>query len=268
MKLSILFLTTCLWGVTSFGESVLKVGKNKKLFAVSHPAERNWAKGDEICVRSASNVPICGKVVKASDKMAVVKLAEPNEELASGLKVERPAKSRRSPAARDAGSSSETVVRSKRPSTNYLLGAGAHFGFNYLFPALEFQIGLTKNITLGVEPVFSYNSSGDTSATAIGGFITASYYLSRLYEKAFVQLGLGMMSVSASSTATTATVPSEKVSPIIFSALGGWKQPLGSSLLLTGAAGFQYTSSVTTTLIELNFSGLRPLLWVGLNYLF
>lgn len=267
---------------------------------VAQDPQSPWKEGQNACVMQG-NKTRCGKVVRANDKEAVVRLELKSAgidvlpEAPPPTKNARPARGKATkPAPVDVNVTvkleSEDGTRSynvkpgqkillkngRQPSnvpqsqatvsrqkpTLWNAGVGVGGGFNYFFPTIHFQRRVGKRFAMGVMPFFSFGSTSTTKVTALGAFLTATYFLKQEPFLGFnLSTGVGYTSITAKSGADSFTGGSVAV-PFQL----GWRAVTSYRINFALGAGLQYVARVTGDASRINFAGVYPLFSVEVGY--
>lgn len=242
---------------TAIGAEVIGVAANRKSVAINHETIGKWGVDDRVCVLQANVDVVCGVVVKTTAKGAIVKLDTTFDGVAIGDLV------RKAGMGRKIAMETSADIQDARSPRTIDLSLGVGIGPTFFFPTLHFQIALGRKIALGAEPFYYRSSGADTSVSAIGGFLTASYYSDGYFRGIWVQLGGGVNSLSVSSSAI-----SESATALTFLATVGWRGRFGKSFNVGVGGGLQYTAQPKLTSIELKSAGAQPLALVDFGFTF
>lgn len=200
----------------------------------------------------------CGRIVRMTSETIVLQLSDPGiKHLRPGMWVDTYQTSRL-PAS--------TFARVERPALpRFDLGIGLGAGFNYFFPNLKLGMGLSRRLTLGIEPLYIGYSDATSSVTAIGGFLTFNYYLGEArYQGFHFTGGVGLYSMSLRQNAVA-----EDISPLAFCGLLQWRGGGSWSLGLdvSVGAGVQYVTPKAVA-INTSFQSALPLFTLALSKTF
>jgi len=170
-------------GTSLFGMQVLKVGgKAGNLLIVSH-GKTPWDLDQRACVVDGREKVACGKVVKITDRAAIIKVGKMKRDIYEGDTVKRVRKKRRKkkaaapallepeepppldepPAGTKAFAASDPY-RTLPKHHKFLLTVGGNIGFDHLIPFLHFQMMVTDHISLGVLPFYPNTTQSQTGA--------------------------------------------------------------------------------------------------------
>lgn len=182
---------------------------------------------------------------------------QPSKETPDSLP--KPKKRERKPSA----TSKEVVHKTLRSDWN--IGAGVTAGNNYLFYQTTFERRISPEITIGIMPLLSMASTTDSQITAVGGFITATYYFTRkeILTGLFGRMGLGAYSIKLKDSESDETL--SNWGGMI---LGGYRGDLGKKITASAGLGFQYLGTPTTKSNKLTYEGFLPLVTAELGYRF
>lgn len=208
-----------------------------------------WNLGAGVCLYYNRNRATCGRIEKITDTRMLLRLTDDGaKRLKSGDYIELYANNR-VPAALHA-----TAGIPRHDEID--LGIGFTGGFNYFYPNLKFGVALSRQVGLGIEPLYVSFSSGTSSVKAYGGFLTLNYFITQqTFRGLHTTLGVGLYSIALAQNTLT-----DSASPLAFEGLLQWRGGGHWSLGLdvTFGAGLQYVST-DTTVISTTFKGLLPL---------
>jgi len=217
-----------------------------------------WNLGAGVCLYINQNKATCGRIAKIADNRMLLNLTDDGaRRLRNGDYVVLNANNR-VPAA------IEAKVGLPRHDT-VDIGLGVAGGFNYFYPTLKLGFALSRDISLGIEPLYVTFSQATTSVKLYGGFITVNYFFTPpVFRGFYLTGGAGVYSLSLADAGLT-----ENVSPFAFEALlqwrGGGHWSLGLDISL--GAGVQYVPT-TTVFLTTNFQGVLPLFTLTLGTTF
>src|SRR5262249_45179098 len=142
-------------------------------------------------------------------------------------------------------------------------------GFSYYYPVINAQYALTKDISIGIEPMFASYGHNDgltsSSISAVGAYVTGSYYYTHSCFRGLIfSGGLGLINISGSAGPVT-----DKSTAIAMRGTVGWRGKalwdLGLDIGVEG--GLQYIGYSSSTL-NITFSGILPMVTAFVGYSF
>jgi len=253
-----LWVSTSAWAVKYV--EIIGINKRAKQVSFSMDGSMTWTAKDWLCAFYQKKAVLCGEVVDVSSEKINIRVREVRGKVSRGMIVQLSRVSRQTAS----HSTSESVSRPSGAPT-WDVGAGVVSGLNYFFPIVHFQRVITNKIALGVMPLYVNYSGEDSSVKALGGFVTASYYLTQSpFKDFFVTAGAGMYSISA----TVGTDEESHSNPAVL-LTGNWRgQPFSSIPIdVSAGVGFQYIVPAERTLTE-SFSSILPVFTLTLAYPF
>jgi hypothetical protein len=216
----------------------------------------HWVVNDVVClVKPSDSGIICGRVEQYDKVETVLKIPNAMAQFSVGEEVRiLYSKVRRVPGS----TTTETVGSMALPheDTKVLLGIGLGTGFSYLVLIGNVQFGLGQKFALGLLPTYAKEGGSDYTSSALGVFLTGTYYLFQKFSGYNVELGLGKYMLSVDDLITTpATTTSQ--SPFAFYTTFGWRGKINRGRFLMGVAGgFKYVGGSEAAI---DFQGLMPL---------
>lgn len=263
ISLTWIFLSTAVWGA-----EVLRVGASQTVIAVSHEPNRQWKLSESLCVLNEGEEVVCGKVLKTTPQMAVVKLFQPSDMVARGQTVKSGPTAKaasailRKPAAAPLIQSS--VDREKESQTSYHnFSGGFSVGNGFYFPLLHFQRLVSSAIAVGVMPSYFNVSTGAGSLSALGAMATFNYYGHEFFRGLWLQVGMGLSFFSSSGSG----VEQQSTSMASLGTLG-WRGywDLGFNIGIGG--GFYYFKDPNFSSYRISGAGFQPLALVDVGFNF
>ncbi len=167
---------------------------------------------------------------------------------------------------RPPGNQAPTVVTGTyfEDSSPTAVSAGLDVGFSYVLPFVKVQGAINDHWTIGAHFTYVENIFGGPKAAAIGGGLSATYFLSgKAFRGTFIDFGM-----AAYKMTTTTIYRSSLATPMALSMAAGWTEYVGSNLSVTIAAGGQYVHNFSRNIGDVLFDGPQPLLRFGLGYEF
>jgi hypothetical protein len=247
--------------------TVLRLGKTGHLIAISQETWRQWKVDDRVCVWKKNEALGCGKVIKSSQKGAVVKLERDLPQMVEGDEVRMVGAERQTNAVPyrllDSTEGNPEILESTSSVPENDLTAGISVGLSFFFPVLHYQRALSPNFAIGIMPVYFHTSSGDSSVGALGIQLTANYYGNDFFRGLWVQFGTGIYSFSA-----TVSNGDENGRSIAFLGTVGWRSSWALGLNVGVAAGLQYLSDPHLPSVDVRAASVQPvvILDVGVGF--
>ncbi len=230
---------------------VIAVSSGRKNIAVAHDSAAGpWVVKDRACVIQNQTDVVCGTVLKATAKGAIVTLDTLFEGVSIGDLVRKIGGSRKI--------SAEIVETPHSPQTprTFDLTLGMGVGLSFFYPMLHLQVGVSPHLALGVQPLFYKASGNSISVSAIGVMGTVNYYKSPYFNGLWISAGAGMNSISVQDAALGI---SEKASSILGLLTVGWRGRWSGCWNAGIAGGIQYLGDPKFSTIILKSAGIQPL---------
>jgi len=255
---------------------VMKVSKSGKFVVVSQGKKRKWKKGDIGCIYNNKKKKVtCGRITKRNKKAAVLRIRKTKKDIEKGFRVVARKKKRKSkvklmgrkPAANTMRSETGATGKPKSFQKN-TIALGASAGFNHLYPMLHYQRALSRKLALGIAPLFLSASVDTTTVSALGGFLTGTFYMDKPFDGIFGQLGLGMYLFSASQDNGSLGVATDSDSSLALMLMAGYRKKLKNGINFGGGLGIQYVVQPTLTLVDIEFANIQPTLNLEVGYTF
>ena len=273
-----LVLLAILFTVPTIGAEVYQVGTSGTMISITHEVGKKWKENDGVCVIQGWREIVCGVVIKVTDKLAIVKLKNQNNEISRGDKVRfeptaavntravapvaaaTPAQPDRKPAAKLLQSVTKDDVLKQE---TYCLSGGFSVGNGFYFPLIHFERMVAPKISVGVMPVY-FNVSGEGgSLSSFGGLLTGNYYSLDSFHGLWVSAGGGVHFLSS----TVGAIEQQSTSPVFIGTVG-WRGSWDLGLNVGVAAGLQYLKDPGFTNMKLSGAGIQPLVLLDLGFAF
>lgn len=256
---------------------VLKTAGKKVLVGVG--SGDDWSVDDSVCFYRGSKKIGCGTVVKMAKAKALVEVGSlklSKGDRAEGtrassakttskrkIKEEEP-EDRATASAEEAGESygSASNRRFDKPLKFDLTG-GLNASLNLFYPTLTFQLGLSPSIALGLRPAFFRLRSETSTLSAYGAMLTVNYYRDHHFKGLWGQAGIGAYFYSITQGAS-----SESPKTLVGLATIGWRLRFKTGLNIGIAGGVQYIGSPNSTLVAVEFDGIRPIAVLDAGFAF
>lgn len=266
-----------------YGSSkVIRVGSSQSGIAVSHPTGSQWIIQDRVCVIQIHNPIGCGKVLKTTNKGAIVKLDAPNSDIVAGDSVV-PESQASSPPPKTV-EAPMTVTKHKksqnRPtllldsmkkngvSENYLynFSAGANFSFSFFYPTVTFEYLFHPQFSIGITPMVLFAKNSGVNLMGWGGFLDLNYYHQGNFRGIWLRGAAGYINFAVSSS-TNPNI-TESAGSMMGLATIGWRGYWDLGLNIGVSAGGQYIQDPHLITISVDSAGIQPVLTldVGFNW--
>ncbi len=260
-------LIAVLCSVDASANRVLSVTSNEEQVTVTNEATaRPWLLNEPVCLFQGNRELACGFIGGLSENQIIVRIeAREFKILPSNVVTLRREGRNVSAVPGTAAERTETALAARfRPGVD--VGFGPVAGFNYVFPFVpSIQFAVDRRLTFGADFRYStFCAAGVTRAVCVGFMATLNYYYTEsVFKGGYFSAGAGAYSVRLENGANV-----EKISPVAFQGLAGWRGRPGWSIPLDigVAGGFQYVAaSAATFTIRNNFTGILPVFGMSLG---
>ena len=136
-------------------------------------------------------------------------------------------------------------------------------GMNFIFPTFQYQQAVTDSFAPGIMPIYISTPIANGSISGWGGYLTLNQYSLEPFHGTWVQLGLGMVSL----TGTVNGVAQSFYTPAI-EATVGWRWFWESGLNFGFAVGGQYFVAAKPATLNLDYSGFFPSVTFDIGFAF
>ena len=253
-------LAVLLMGSVTFAARVTFVSPEGQI-KLEYNAKYKVEVGEQICLFDKVEQITCGKITALSEKEFVMtqsdkpaRLIQPGDNVMMKRVMRLPAATQASQMAMDAST-----------ARTHDVSAGIAAGFSYYFPYIQIQQQVGSSYSVGLMPLYAKYTNLDSTAEALGGFLSFNYYYSHYPFRGFyftAAAGLYHFNLAANTLTETTNVPA-LLGAASWRGRAAWGVPVDIGVSL----GAQYAFTNTQT-IALNFSGFEPYFSAFVGYCF
>jgi len=258
------FLGLFLGGAPAHGESVIKISHDRKRVAITHGVNQRWTQKQILCIYDNQDRLGCGRVIKTSKRLAILKLKGPVGNILKGDSVRAAGPQLASAQAypetsgrRLASIQMQTTV--EHDNYEYSLTGGV----NVFYPQIHFQYAVGDHYTIGLLPGYYFYRIDGVESKNFGGLFTVSYYLNNLFTGPNILYGIGFYAADITFAGT------ESLASFSMLLTFGWRWILGKNINLGVGGGAQwFLTDKSSPVLPFRFSVLRPSVMVDIGFLF
>lgn len=153
-------------------------------------------------------------------------------------------------------------VPSEPSDRAWLIAAGT----DLLYPALDLEHAIGRNVALGLLPVYVRGKGGSGTLSGFGGLLTASWYPTRAFDGFWLLAGAGAQRFTATVPASGGTFLRDDVTAPAFLGAVGWRWTTSGGLSASIAGGSRFVIAAPVLKSQIGFSQVQPTVILQLGF--